>query len=284
MVKLFQKMSHERARCLLCPLYCELEDGEVGACHALINKQGSIYPKSYGVISALAVEPIEKKPFKHFLPGTKTLSIGGWGCNLRCRHCENHSISQVGHSQGTSFKKSSVEEVIKVAKEKNCPSVCMTYNEPTILYDFLMDLGRACHKNDLKFIIKTNAYINRKPWQEVCKVVDAMSIDFKGAGSYFEDITECRWTPDMREKMCDVTDNHVHLELSIPIFSGYKSGGSYFMSLEQSVPLMPDQKDTPCHLLKVNPAHLMIDYPTTSDEDIENAREDLSYIFKDIYV
>jgi len=86
-MKLFQKMSNNQARCLLCPRYCEIGEGEVGACHARRNQQGDICPVDYGAISSLAVEPIEKKPFKHFLPGTKTLSFGNYGCNLECRYC-----------------------------------------------------------------------------------------------------------------------------------------------------------------------------------------------------
>lgn len=86
-MKLFQKMSNNRARCLLCPRYCEMAQGHIGACHARVNRGGEIIIKDYGAISSVAVEPIEKKPFKHFLPGTKTLSVGGWGCNLMCLYC-----------------------------------------------------------------------------------------------------------------------------------------------------------------------------------------------------
>ena len=87
MVKLFQKLSNDRSRCLLCPRYCELEHGEIGACHAIKNQQGELCRHNFGVVSSLAVEPIEKKPFKQYMLGTKTLSVGGFGCNLRCKYC-----------------------------------------------------------------------------------------------------------------------------------------------------------------------------------------------------
>jgi len=276
-------MSNNKARCLLCPRYCELGDGEVGKCHGRVNKHGEILPSSYGIISALAVEPIEKKPFKHFMPGTKTLSVGGFGCNLQCLGCENYKISQSGPSK--SSKHCSPSDIIEIAKEKHCPSICMTYNEPTIAIEYLLELGKKCHENDLKFIIKTNAYINQEPWEEVCKVVDAANIDYKGFGQHFEDITQCRYK-DYSDKILKAYYNDVHIELSIPIMPGYSNEDrDYFWPL---IGLMDgadadDFKKIPCHLLKINPAHLMINERTTSDEDIEKARKDLFHIFKTIY-
>ena len=278
-MKLFQKMSNNQARCLLCPRYCELGHDEVGACHARICKQGEICPSSYGIISALAVEPIEKKPLKHFLPGTKTLSLGGFGCNLECRYCENNNISQV--EPLTYDRQVSTFDVIETAKERQVESVCMTYNEPTIAIEYLLELGKKCHENDLKFIIKTNAYINQEPWEEVCKVVDAMNIDYKGSFDKFEDMTGCRYK-DYGRKINTALDNDVHVELSVPIFPGYNNeDGYYFHPLATSCAEVGIE--IPCHLLKINPAHLMIDAPTTSDEDIERAMEDLSYVFETIY-
>jgi pyruvate formate lyase activating enzyme len=272
-------MSNNQARCLLCPRYCELEDDQIGACHARINWQGEICPSSYGIISALAVEPIEKKPLMHFLPGTKTLSLGGYGCNLECRYCENNNISQVGPL--TFDRQATPSEVIETAKERLCESVCMTYNEPTLAIEYLLELGEKCHENDLKFIIKTNAYINQEPWEEVCKVVDAMNIDYKGSFEYFEDVTQCRYK-DFGRKITTALNNDVHVELSIPVMPGYGDEDSYFWPLEIECAEVGTKLH--CHLLKINPAHLMINSPTTSDEDIERARKDLSYIFPEEYI
>lgn len=278
-MKLFQKMSHKRARCLLCPRYCELEYGDIGACHARINRGGEIVLKDWGAISSMAVEPIEKKPFKHFLPGTKILSIGGWGCNLMCLACENWEISQ-SESHEAYCLHSNVE-IVEMAKEKDCPSVCMTYNEPTIAIEYLIELANLCHENDLKFIIKTNAYINEGPWEEVCKVVDAMSVDYKGAFQYFEDVTQCRYV-NYSGKIDMAHDYGIHVELSVPILPGYENkDGGYFWPLES---FKQYDIEIPCHLFKVNPAYLMIDSPTTSDEDIKSALADLSEIFSEIHV
>ncbi len=223
----------------------------------------------------------KQKVYNFNVPGYESYVANGFVVH----NCENHKISQHSISKSGSnldSKYMSVKNIIEIAKEKHCKSVCMTYNEPTIAIEYLLELGEACHENDLKFIIKTNAYINREPWKEVCKIVDAMNIDYKGAGDNFEDVTQCRWIRDMREKMIDTSDKRVHIELSIPIYPGYNNdNGWYFLPLEQSVFLMPMGKQTHCHLLKINPAHLMINEPTTSDEDIEKAKEDLSHIFSE---
>ncbi len=281
-MKLFQKMSDNRSRCLLCPRYCELSEGDLGKCRARSNQEGQISPYAYGAISSIATEPIEKKPFKHFMPETRTLSIGGFGCNLECKYCENFSISQSDPPEDHFY---SPEDIVSMACDfDSVKSVCMTYNEPTIAFEYLIKLANLCHENDLKFIIKTNAYINREPWKEVCKVVDAMNIDYKGAGRHFEDITQCRYDyhRGFQWKMFDAFDNDVHVELSIPVFPDFKLEEWYFLPLQEVFNTY--RKDTSIHLLKVNPAHLMIDSETTSDEDIERAREILSRYFEHIYV
>ena len=274
-------MSDLKSRCLLCPRYCEIKHDEVGECNALKNNQGHLYRHTFGQISSMAVEPIEKKPFKHFMPGTRTLSIGGWGCNLRCRMCESTSISQCGPSVDS--KVISVEEIIQTAKNHNCSSVCLTYNEPTIAFEFLMFLGRACHKNDLKFVIKTNAYINIEPWRAMCEVVDAVNVDYKGHKEIFEQITECRHV-EYNDKIEVALKNDVHVEISIPIFSIIDMKDSFEDIKWFNVLGGGKGYNIPIHLLKVNPAYKMINEKTTSDEEIEKARDILSQYFDNIYI
>jgi len=276
-MKLFQKMSNQRARCLLCPRYCELAETETGKCNARINLDGEIQPCTFGVVSSIAVEPIEKKPFKQFMPGTKTLSVGGFGCNLECKYCENWKISQVRpHPDRKHF---TPQDIVKVAKEKHCQSVCMTYNEPTVAIEYLIRIGELCHNDGLKLIIKTNAYINLEPWKEICEVVDAMNIDFKGAFDNFENVTDCRYI-NFNEKVFWAHFSGVHVELNIPIFHNVDLAG-YFFTLED---FAEADVDLLCHLFKVNPANLMIDEITTTDGEILDAKSSLSYFFTNIYV
>jgi pyruvate formate lyase activating enzyme len=148
-------------------------------------------------------------------------------------------------------------------------------------YEYLIELGKKCHENDLKFIIKTNSYINRRPWEEVCKVVDAMNIDFKGSFERFEEITQCRYV-DFNQKVTIAQQHDVHVELSIPVFpDAVYDDGEYFWPLEL---LTEVENDIPCHLLKINPAHLMIGERATSDEEMLKAKEMLAYFFKKIYI
>jgi len=218
----------------------------------------------------------KQKVYNFNVPGYESYVANGFVVH----NCENHKISQSDiHSNA---KKFSVNQLIKIAKEKHCESICMTYNEPTVYYEFLLDLANACHDNDLKFIIKTNAYINEEPWEEVCKVVDAMNIDFKGAYQYFENITECRFIPNYFDKIRTAITYGVHVEISIPIFSGIDMLSDLHYLISQLAAM--GGADIPCHLLKVNPAYFMIDYPTTSDEEIGVVDRCLSGVLANIYV
>jgi len=276
-MKLSQKMSNKRARCLLCPRYCELSEDDIGKCRARSNQEGQILPYAYGAISSIATEPIEKKPFKHFMPGTRTLSIGGFGCNLECKYCENCSISQSDPPEDHFY---SPKDIVSMACYfDSVKSVCMTYNEPTIAFEYLIKLANLCHENDLKFIIKTNAYINREPWKEVCKVVDAMNIDMKGIGDTFEEITNCRYVGGYCRKIMSALVYSSHVEISIPVYANTELDLQIFGENMKMFGY-----DVPIHLLKVNPAHLMINERVTSDEEIEDARKLLSHFFTDIYV
>jgi pyruvate formate lyase activating enzyme len=271
-------MSNKKAKCLLCPHFCILLDGQVGKCHARINRDGVVVIKDFGAISSMAVEPIEKKPFKNFLPVTKTLSIGGWGCSLRCVYCENHKISQSEAPVNCNYF--SLMDIVEMAIDKQCDSVCMTYNEPTLSFEYLMDLASLCHKKNLYFIIKTNAYINSDPWDDICKNVDAMNIDVKGIYSLFEKMTTCKYV-NIYYHILSAMVLGSHVEVSIPVYGGVDMKGFLYHFCEEMKSL---QLDIPCHLLKMTPAHLMIDAPMTSNEEVEVAKDILSGYFTNIYM
>lgn len=274
-------MPHNKAKCLLCPHYCILSEGEVGFCRARINRKGKIVLKDYGYISSLTVEPIEKKPFKHFLSGTKTLSVGGFGCNLRCPHCENHIISQSeSHIDCRHSDHFTPSDIIELAIEKHCDSVCMTYNEPTIAFEYLMKIGNLCVNNNLKFIINTNAYINHRPWNEICSITDAMNIDIKGTNSIFKEATGCCYTNIYYKILSAITSN-THIEISILIYAGVDMREYLYCFCEKMKEL---GLDVPCHLLRITPAYKTLDVDMTSKEEINIAKNILTKYFTNIYV
>ena len=233
--------------CTLCPNRCRLKEDEVGKCSIRQCDGDTIFLNNYGEFVSVAVNPIEKKPFVNYLPGTKTLSIGGIGCSLSCDFCENHIISQA--EKKVPQKKFSVNKLVSIAKDKCCDSICMTFNEPTISFEYLIDLANHCHTNNLKFILKTNAYVNKEPWFEICKVTDAMNIDWKGNDEHQLKIVGAK--KDIIEKrITEAFYAGVHLEISVPIYKYSPKDIEYFSKF---ISLL--DKNIPCHILKIHPSY-----------------------------
>jgi len=258
--------------CLLCPHSCVLKEGESGKCLVRKSDGEKIYLDAYGHLTNIAVEPIEKKPITHFLPGTKTLSIGSFGCSLFCKFCENSHISQI-----TGFEDSSIftpNEVIKLSIEKECASVCMTYNEPIIQYEYLLDLAEECHKNNLKFVIKTNAFVNKEPWKKICQVVDAVNVDFKGHERAYKEICGVSQYV-IKERLEEAVKSGVHLEISVPVYNDQLQSMNKVAQRIASVCLMQkrDAPVIPVHLLRIFPANKWEGVSATSQETIESARQ-----------
>jgi pyruvate formate lyase activating enzyme len=235
--------------CRLCPNRCQLKEDEIGKCSVRVCDGDTISLSNYGEFASVAINPIEKKPLVKYMPGTNTLSIGGVGCSLNCRFCENHIISQC--ERDVHLKKFSVNQLICLAKGKYCDSICMTFNEPTISFEFLIDLADACKTHDLKFILKTNAYVNQEPWAEICKVTDAMNIDWKGCGEsylHMTGATECITMARIEEAY----EAGVHIEISIPFYYSSErelQGLSDFVHFLKSI-----DRNIPCHLVIIRPS------------------------------
>lgn len=275
--EIFEKIS-EGIQCNLCPHFCALKDGEIGKCRARHNRDGeskSIYLVS---ISSLAVEPIEKKPFKHFLPGTKTLTFGSFGCSLFCKFCENHLISQISPGKKDYF--AGWPNLVPLAREKKCESISMSYNEPTLSYEFLVDFGERLKDEDLKFILKTNAYVNQNPWKTICEVTDAINIDWKGSEDKFKSITGVN-SYVLQDRIKEAYDYGVHLEISIPLYYSddeledeIKIVGEFLSSIDNQIP---------CHLLRISPSYKYDTFIFNAD-NMKKAKNILSNYMKRIYL
>lgn len=147
--KFHRLLKSGKVQCLACPRHCQLTENEIGWCGARKMQNGEIIPRTYGLISSLAVDPIEKKPLYHFLPGTGILSIGSHGCNMGCLHCQNYSIS--ANRSISSLRKMSPENLVKIAQEKNLASIASTYNEPMIAFEYVRDIALLSHEHNVEF-------------------------------------------------------------------------------------------------------------------------------------
>ncbi len=173
-----------RVRCQLCPFRCILEDSEVGQCRVRKNIGGILYTLNYGKIVAAHIDPIEKKPVFHFLPGTGIFSIATAGCNLHCKYCQNWAISQRSPSE-VEYTYMSPQKIVNLAKAYHCLSIAYTYSEPVVFYELVYDTAKLAKKEGLYNVMVTAGYINEEPLRELCKFMDVIKVDLKGYSKDF---------------------------------------------------------------------------------------------------
>lgn len=251
--------------CTLCPHMCSMDNDEQGKCMVRRGSTRGVEFHGYGKITSINVEPIEKKPLYHYKPGMKTLSVGGYGCSMDCSFCANYMISQ--RDKAASSKSVSPEQLIDMAVERNCGGICFTYNEPTVYFEYVIDVCILAKEAGLDTVLKTNAYLEQKPWEEICGYVDALNIDFKGGKDRYRKVANAEYSivlDRLQEAM--VFDNHV--EISIPIYHD-SSPDEY----EDLLCLLSGYHYIPCHLLKVYPMNRHVHL--TSEKTIQ----DIAYLF-----
>jgi pyruvate formate lyase activating enzyme len=165
-----------RIECDLCPRHCCMDDGQHGVCSVRRRAGDQLIAAAYGRACGLAVDPIEKKPLYHFLPGSSVLSFGTTGCNLTCGFCQNFHLSRCKEIEGTRI---SPKEIAESAIRYGCESVAFTYNEPTVFFEYAIDTAKACHERGLKTVAVTNGWIEAEPRTEFFAHMDAANVDLK---------------------------------------------------------------------------------------------------------
>jgi len=171
-------------QCELCPTECVLENYQVGGCRTRINKDGVLFSLVYGKPCAVAVDPIEKKPFFHFLPGTSAFSIATAGCVLGCKFCQNWQISQAS-PEDTDNRDLPPDDVVRQALAHNCQSITYTYTEPTVFYEYMYDTALIARRMGIRNTMHSCGYINEKPLRTLAKLLDAADIDLKAFSEDF---------------------------------------------------------------------------------------------------
>ncbi len=191
----YKKLRNKNVQCILCPHFCTLKPGERGKCKVRENRKGVLYSLFYGKICSASVDPIEKKPLYHFLPGTYAYSIATPGCNLSCKNCQNWEISQAKPEDipSLSFKP---EDIVKKVIKRNCKSIAYTFSEPNILIEYILDIAKIAKKQGIKNTTVTNGFINPLPLKKLCKFLDGSNIDLKSINNdFYEKICGGRLQP-----------------------------------------------------------------------------------------
>ncbi|HWQ68243.1 MAG TPA: AmmeMemoRadiSam system radical SAM enzyme [Methanospirillum sp.] len=248
--------------CGLCNHRCRISEGKSGRCSVRYLKGGHFCTASYGNISAEAVDPIEKKPLYHFLPGTLSYSLGGTGCNFSCSHCQNWHISQnkMDHSQ---CRQISPLNAVRRAKSSGCASVSWTYNEPTLMYEYTQEMGRVACDEGLYTAFITNGYMTPESLTQIAPVLDAWRVDIKAfTDSFYQSICKARLQPVL-DTTIRARELGLHIETVTLVIPGLNDGMDEMRNLIDWV-IESLGPDTPMHFTRFHPDYQMTDRPATS--------------------
>src|SRR3954452_4961703 len=220
-----------RIECRLCPRFCKLNDGQRGFCFVRQRVGDRMVLATYGRSSGFCVDPIEKKPLNHFLPGTSVLSFGTAGCNLGCRFCQNWDISK-SREIDTLAAAASPEALAQAAQAHGCRSVAFTYNDPTIFLEYAMDVADACRERGIKAIAVSAGYINAEPRRDLYAHLDAANIDLKSySDEFYKKITFAKLAPVLETLEYLRHETGVWLEITTLLIPGHNDSDAELAAL-----------------------------------------------------
>lgn len=273
----------ERAVCPVCPQACALVEGQLGLCHARRARGGRVTDDNYGRVTSLALDPIEKKPLAQFHPGSLVLSVGSYGCNLRCPFCQNASIACAGPTD-VPWREMQPSELVELAdsvRDQGNIGIAFTYNEPLVGYEFVRDTARLAHERGLANVLVSNGFVNPGPLAELLPLIDAANIDLKGFTRTFYDFVGGNLETVKRTIATLAATPTCHLEVTTLIIPGMNdseqeiaAAARWLASLDTSIPY---------HLTRFFPCHRLTDRPATPVTDVHRladvARRYLSNVY-----
>lgn len=263
----YTKLDNGVVHCQLCPHNCHIKPDKKGFCRVRTNSGGELYAESYGQLSSLALDPIEKKPFYRFYPGSLILSAGSYGCNFSCSYCQNHGISM--ESPETAFI--SPENLVYKAfclKESGNIGLAYTYNEPFISCEYVLDCCKLIKDRGLKNVLVTNGYVQEAPLLEMLPYIDAMNIDLKSfSPEFYKKI--CNGDLESVKRTIDIASKSCHVEITCLVIPGLNDSeeeienmAGWLSSLSSEIPL---------HLTRFFPRYKMLDREITPRATLEKA-------------
>lgn len=267
----YEKLNNKDLRCLLCPRECVIPSGKRGFCRVRRNLNGALHSLSYGRPVAMHIDPIEKKPLFHFLPGTSAFSIACAGCNLTCQFCQNWEISQADPEKiNTSYI--SAGALLDKAKELGISTIAYTYTEPTVFYEYILELSKLAKAQGIRCVMHSNGYINEKPLRELAGYLDAVNIDLKGfSDDYYSRVAQGGLEPVLRSLRI-LKEEGVHLEITNLVLPGYNDDPAVIRKMCEWI---RDNlgADTPLHFSRFYPMYKLVALAPTPVETLEKARD-----------
>jgi len=266
----WQMLEDGRVQCDICPRECRLHEGQRGLCFVRARRGDAIVLATYGRSSGFCIDPIEKKPLNHFLPGTPVLSFGTAGCNLTCKFCQNHDMSKA-RAMDALMDRAPPEAIAEAARRSGCRSVAYTYNDPVIFFEYALDVAEACRARGVKNVAVTAGWIKPEPRREFFAAMDATNIDLK---AFTEDFYRRLCTAKLSEVLETIEYVHAEtdcwLELTTLLIPGHNDSEAEVTRLSEWV-LDRLGPDVPLHFSAFHPDFRMLDLPRTPPETLIRA-------------
>ncbi|MBZ5545104.1 MAG: AmmeMemoRadiSam system radical SAM enzyme [Acidobacteriia bacterium] len=278
----YEKLAYKKIKCKLCPRECVIDDRERGYCGARENRGGTYYTLVHSRVVTAHIDPIEKKPFFHVLPGTLAFSIATAGCNVNCKMCQNWEISQVRPEQVRATY-APPAKVAELARENRCPAIAYTYSEPVIFYEYVVDTAQAAHEVGVRSVVVTGGYVSEEPLKKLCKAVDAIKVDLKAYSEKFYKEVVNGELKHVLNTLVTIRKQGMWNEIVYLVVPTLNDSDQEFQGLARWIKsdLGPD---VPLHFSRFHPEYLLKNLPPTPLETLERAKaiadaEGLHYVY-----
>lgn len=269
----YNKLKNKDVKCELCPWLCVIKQDKRGMCGVRKNVEGKLYSLVYSRPCAVHVDPIEKKPLYHFMPGARAFSIATIGCNFFCEFCQNWQISKAdANNINKIYEELEPKKVIELCKKHNCNIMSYTYTEPTIFYEYMLDIAKLAKKNNIKNTIVSNGYINEAPLRELCKFLNGANIDLKAfTNEFYKRVCKGTLEPVLKSLKI-LKEEGVWLEVTNLIVPGLNDD---LGKIEEMCKWISKElgRDVPLHFSRFHPDYKMTDKEPTPMETLEKARK-----------
>jgi pyruvate formate lyase activating enzyme len=271
--RFYEKKEEGKVHCHLCAHECKIDPGKRGLCHVRENQEGTLFTLVYGMVVAENIDPIEKKPLFHFLPGSRSYSIATAGCNFMCLHCQNYDISQFPKKHGGKIPgmARSPEAIVREAKANRCATISYTYTEPTIFLEFAQDTARLAQEQGIKNVFVSNGFMTAESAKALAEVIEGDNIDLKSfRDDFYRKVCKARLQPvlDTIERLKRAG---VWIEVTTLIIPGHNDSVEELTEIAQFIKGVGPE--IPWHVSAFHPTYQMMDRPRTAAEILLKARE-----------
>lgn len=263
----WKKLKNDGVQCELCPRKCIIPENKTGSCGVRKNIKGKLYSLVYGKLCSLAVDSIMKKPFFQFAPGTECLSICTVGCNLHCKFCQNYSIS---HPEEIFGRDLSPAEIVEIAKNKGLPGIAYTYTEPTIFYEYALEIMKLAKKTGLYNVWVSNGYTNPQPVRKIAKYLDAINVDLKGDLKFYQNLCGVPSEKPMYIALKEYKKHGIWIEITNLVIPGWNDKPEQIKKIVEFVKNNLGV-DTPMHFSRFYPHYKLTNTGPTAIETLEMA-------------